>query len=57
MMGTTIETFTIEGDARSHTTIQVKPGGRYYIIATVRWSRFLDHGVTSRAFLVEVASP
>jgi hypothetical protein len=57
MAGTAIETFTIEGDARSHTTTQLKPGGRYYIIATVLWSTFLDHGVTSRAFLVEIASP
>src|SRR5882672_2011615 len=30
MMGTAIETFTIEGETRSHTTTQLKPGGRYY---------------------------
>jgi hypothetical protein len=57
MMGTTIETFTIEGDARSYTTTQLKPDGRYYIIATVQWSRFLDQGLTTRAFLVEPAPP
>jgi hypothetical protein len=57
MIGTVIETFTLEGGARSHTTTQLKPDGRYYIIANIRWSRFLDRGVTSRAFLVEIASP
>jgi len=58
MMGKAIETFTIEGDARSHTTTEMKPGGRYYIIATVRWARFLDRGgLITRAFLVEIASP
>jgi len=58
MMGTAIETFTIEGETRSHTTTQMKPGGRYYIIATVRWARFLDRGgLITRAFLVEIASP
>ena len=57
MMEKTIETFTIEGDARSHTTAKLEPGGRYYIIATVQWSRVLDRGLTSRAFLVEIASP
>jgi hypothetical protein len=57
MIGTTIETFTLEGGARSHTTTQLKPDGRYYIIANVRWSRFLDRGITTRAFLVEIAPP
>ena len=57
MVGTTIETFTLEGGVQSHTTTQLKPAGRYYIIANVRWSRFLDRGVTTRAFLVEIASP
>jgi hypothetical protein len=57
MIGTVIETFTLEGGARSHTTTQLKPDGRYYIIANIRWSRFLDRGITSRAFLVEIASP
>jgi hypothetical protein len=52
-----IETFKIEGRARSHTTTQLRPGGRYYIIASIHWSRFLDQGVTFRAFLVEIASP
>ena len=56
-MGTTIEAFTIEGGARSHTTAKLEPGGRYYIIATIRWSRFLDRGLSPRAFLVEIASP
>ena len=53
----TIETFTLEGGARSHTTTRLEPGGRYYVIATIIWSRFLDRGVTSRAFLVEIAPP
>lgn len=56
-VGTSIETFTIEGGARSYTTAELKPGGRYYMIVLTSWSRFLDRGVTSRAFLVEIASP
>jgi hypothetical protein len=57
MMEKTIETFILDGGARSHTTAKLEPGGRYYIIATVQWSRFLDRGLTSRAFLVEIAPP
>lgn len=57
MMGTAIETFNITRGARSHSTSELKPGGRYYIIATISWSRFVDRGVTSRSFLVEVVSP
>lgn len=57
MMGTAIETFTIARSARSYTTAELKPGGRYYIIATITWSRFLDRGLTSRAFLVEIGPP
>ncbi len=57
MMEKTIETFTIEGDARSHTTAKLEPGGRYYIIATIQWSGFLGRGLSARAFLVEIASP
>jgi hypothetical protein len=57
MMEKTIEMFVIERGARSHTSTQLAPGGRYYMIATITWSRFLDRGVTSRAFLVEIAPP
>ena len=57
MTASTIETFTLEGDARSRTTTRLEPGGRYYIIATIIWSRFLGRGVDSRAFLVEIAPP
>ena len=57
MTATVIETFTIARGGRSHTTVELKPGGRYYMIATITWSRFLDRGLTSRAFLVEIASP
>ena len=57
MTGSTIETFTLEGGARSQTTSRLEPGGRYYIIATIIWSRFLDRGVSSRAFLIEIAPP
>lgn len=57
MTGTTIETFTLEASVRSHTTTQLKTDGRYYIIANVRWSRLLDRGLTTRAFLVEIAPP
>ena len=35
----------------------LKPGGRYYIIVLIYWSRFLDRGDSSRAFLIEIASP
>jgi hypothetical protein len=58
MTGTTIEGFTtLEGGARSHTSAQLKPSGRCYIIANIRWSRFLDRGIRSRAFLVEIVPP
>jgi hypothetical protein len=55
--GQPIESFTIDGGARSYTTTELKPGGRYYIAVLIRWSRFLDRGDSSRAFLVEIASP
>jgi hypothetical protein len=57
MAGTPIESFTLTGAARSHTAAELKPGGRYYIFVTIGWSRLLDRGDSSRAFLVEIASP
>lgn len=57
MTGTIIEMFTLDGGARSYTATQLKPDGRYYIIANITWSRFLDRGLASRAFLVEIAPP
>jgi hypothetical protein len=53
----TIEQFTLVGEARSYTTTELKPGGRYYMIVLIYWSRLLDHGDSSRAFLIEIASP
>jgi hypothetical protein len=52
-----IEQFTLTGAMRSYTTTELKPGGRYYMIALIYWSRLLDHGDSSRAFLIEIASP
>jgi len=58
MAGKPIESFTLVGEARSYTTTQMKPGGRYYIAVTIGWSRLLfDRGDSSRAFLVEIVSP
>lgn len=53
----TIEQFTLLGEARSYTTTELKPGGRYYIIVLIYWSGLLDSGDSSRAFLIEIASP
>ena len=53
----TIESFTLVDGARSYTTTELKPGSRYYMIVLIYWSRFLDHGNSSRAFLIEIASP
>lgn len=52
-----IESFTIQGRTRSYTTSEVKPGARYYIAVLIGWSRFLDRGDTSYAFLIDVAPP
>jgi hypothetical protein len=58
MAGKPIESFTLVGVARSYTTTEVKPGGRYYIAVTIGWSRLLfDRGDSTRAFLVEIVSP
>ena len=53
----TIEQFTLVGEARTHTTTELKPGSRYYMIVLIYWSRLLDRGESSRAFLIEIASP
>jgi len=53
----TIEQFTLVGDARSYTTSEVKPGGRYYIFVMIYRSGLIDRGDSSRAFLIEIASP
>lgn len=53
----TIEQFTLTGAMRSYTTTELKTGGRYYMIVLIYWSRFLDSGDSSRAFLIEIASP
>jgi hypothetical protein len=55
--GPPIESFTLAGGAGSHTTTELKPGGRYYIAVSIRWSRLLDRGDTSRTFLVDITSP
>jgi hypothetical protein len=52
-----IEQFTLTGAMRSYTASELKPGGRYYIIVLMYWSRLLDRGDSSRAFLIEIASP
>ena len=57
MWANTIEQFTLVGGERSYTTNELKPGGRYYIIVLIYWSRFLDRGDSSRAFSIEIASP
>jgi hypothetical protein len=57
MAGTPIESFTLTGAARSYTATELRPGGRYYIFVTIGWSRLLDRGDSSRAFLVDIASP
>ena len=51
--GPPIESFTLAGAVRSYTTTELKSGGRYYIAVLTRWSRFLDRGDSSRAFLVD----
>ena len=53
----TIESFTLVDGARSYTTTELKPGSRYYMIVLIYWSRLLDRGNSSRAFLIEIASP
>jgi hypothetical protein len=55
--GHPIESFTLVGAVRSYTTTALKPGGRYYIAVSIGWSRLLDRGDSSRAFLVDIASP
>lgn len=55
--GTPLESFTLVDGARSYMTNELKPGGRYYIIVMIGWSRLLDRGDSSRAFLIDVASP
>ena len=57
MSGNPIESFTLASAARSYTTTQLKPGGRYYIAVLIGWSRLLDRGDTSRSFLIDIASP
>jgi hypothetical protein len=52
-----IESFTLVDGARSYMTTELKPSGRYYIIVLIYWSRLLDRGDSSRAFLIEIASP
>jgi hypothetical protein len=55
--GTPIESFTLTGSMRSYTTTELKPGGRYYVFVMIGWSRLLDRGDSSRAFLIEIAPP
>jgi len=57
MAGNAIESFTLTGAIRSYTSTELKPGGRYYIAVMIGWSRLLDRGDSSRAFLIEIASP
>jgi hypothetical protein len=52
-----IEQFTLVGEARSYTTTELKPGGRYYIFVMIYWSTLLDRGDSSRAFAIAIASP
>jgi len=56
MVGTPIEAFTPSGSERSHTSARMDPG-RYYILVSFWWSRFIDRGSSGRAFLVEIVSP
>jgi hypothetical protein len=55
MRAKTIEQFTLVAGARSYTTSEVKPGGRYYIFVMINWSTLLDRGDSSRAFLIDIA--
>jgi hypothetical protein len=55
--GTPIESFTLTGTMRSYTATELRAGGRYYITVMIGWSRLLDRGDSSRAFLIEIASP
>ena len=57
MAGQPIEAFTLQSGARSYTTSQLRSGGRYYIAVLVGWSRFIDRGDTSYAFLIDLTSP
>jgi hypothetical protein len=57
MAGRPIESFTLQSGARSYMTSQVKSGGRYYIAVLIRWSRLVDRGDTSYAFLIDIAPP
>jgi hypothetical protein len=57
MAAKAIEQFTLVDGARSYMTTELKPGGRYYMIVLIYWSRLLDRGDSSRAFLIEIASP
>jgi hypothetical protein len=52
-----IESFTLAHGARSYTTSELKPGGRYYIAVLIGFSRFFDRGDTSYAFLMDIAAP
>ena len=57
MAGNAIESFTLTRAMRSYTSTELKPGGRYYVAVMIGWSRLLDRGDSSRAFLIEIASP
>lgn len=56
MVGAPIESFTLSGSERSHTSARMGPG-RYYILLSFWWSRFIDRGSSGAAFLVEIVSP
>jgi hypothetical protein len=56
MAGSPIESFTLSGTERSHTSTQMRTG-RYYILVTIGWSRLTDRGDSGRAFLVEIVPP
>jgi hypothetical protein len=57
MTGSPVESFTIDGAARSYVANALKTGGRYYIVVMTRWNRVIDRGDSSRAFLIEIANP
>ena len=56
VVGAPIESFTLRGSERSHTSAQLR-SGRYYILVTIRWDRLTDRGDTAIAFLVEIVPP
>jgi len=56
MAGPPLESFDLHGNERSYTS-HLMGEGRYYLLVSVGWSRVTDHGDTSVAFSVELASP